>query len=657
MAFYNNMFFKVLIDPNQLRKNQPKWKKPSSLHELEIPPSFVEKNWKGLSNPILLELPTGHRIEIKWIMKKNNSVWLNEGWRRVVELLGLKHEYFVTFKYNGKSKFELIVFHPNTLEIDYSNVRNFYNDDHHQGANENHDDDDSIEIIAEEPEQFNDDDDDDDDDSIEIIAEEPEQFNNRSKEGTCKSMLKEVHENHDYIVIDDDDDEERHSKPLLMKKRTKTEGTSKSMLKKVRRNMKCGDHRRKALERAEAISSKLKNPSFVRDLRRSYVDYGILKVTKSFVKKYWKEVSNPILLELPSGDKIKVRWNKKEDDSIWLNEGWKRVVELLELKHQYFVIFKYKGESKFELIVFDLSAMEIDYLSSKSFRNDYHQGENRNHDDDDDDNQPIETVNERQEQFRRRSRAGACSERPKRVQSDSKIAPKKDNKPLRIPIEFSRKNLHGLEGKAKIGVNGNMRWDMELRFCGDRATFNAGWRNVCNDFGLKFGDVCVFEMIKDTPLFFNFFLIRPKQQPINLCHQNLPDHHQSLPQLNKVQGQTSQSRKRKRSSDGTSFRIRDRAPNMQENQFILEIKDYHLSGSTVFIPNGFCRRHKDCLGKLVNLKFGEILRPVKLLARGAFSEGWLNFAKECKLNTGDFCSFELVDDQNLIFEVSTKKSK
>ncbi|QHO24341.1 40S ribosomal protein [Arachis hypogaea] len=64
------------------------------------------------------------------------------------------------------------------------------------------------------------------DDFIEIIAEEPEQFNNRSKEGTCKSMLKEVHKNHDYIVIDDGDDDgddERHSKPLLMKKRTNTE--------------------------------------------------------------------------------------------------------------------------------------------------------------------------------------------------------------------------------------------------------------------------------------------------------------------------------------------------------------------------------------------------------------------------------------------------
>ncbi|KAL4351056.1 hypothetical protein AHAS_Ahas10G0203800 [Arachis hypogaea] len=192
----------------------------------------------------------------------------------------------------------------------------------------------------------------------------------------------------------------------------------------------------------------------------------------------------------------------------------------------------------------------------------------------------------------------------------------------RIPIEFSRVHLHGLEGKAKIGVNGNMRWDIVLRFCGDRATFSAGWRNVSNDFGLKFGDVCVFEMIKDTPLSFNIFLIRPKQQPISLCHQNLPG-----------------------------------APNMQDDEFILEIKDYHLSGSTVFIPNGFCRRHKDCLGKLVNLKFGEILRPVKLLARGAFSEGWLNFAKECKLNAGDFCSFKLVDDQNPIFEVSTVKSK
>ncbi|XP_052111711.1 B3 domain-containing protein REM9-like [Arachis duranensis] len=342
--------------------------------------------------------------------------------------------------------------------------------------------------------------------------------------------------------------------------------------------------------------------------------------------------------------------------------------------------------------------MEIDYLSLRSIRNDHRQETNRNHnDDEDDEDQSIEIVNEKQKQFRRRSRTGACSERLKRVQSDSKIAPKKDNKPLavefqskkalmnraqvfclnskypcfilemqrsyishdllRIPIEFSRVHLHGLEGKAKIGVNGNMRWDIVLRFCGDRATFSAGWRNVSNDFGLKFGDVCVFEMIKDTPLSFNIFLIRPKQQPISLCHQNLPDHYQSLPQPKKVQGQTSQSRKRKRSSDGTFMRIRDRAPNMQDDEFILEIKDYHLSGSTVFIPNGFCRRHKDCLGKLVNLKFGEILRPVKLLARGAFSEGWLNFAKECKLNAGDFCSFKLVDDQNPIFEVSTVKSK
>ncbi|XLS82083.1 hypothetical protein HN51_047914, partial [Arachis hypogaea] len=68
------------------------------------------------------------------------------------------------------------------------------------------------------------------DDFIEIIAEEPEQFNNRSKEGTCKSMLKEVHKNHDYIVIDDGDDDgddERHSKPLLMKKRTNTEDATR----------------------------------------------------------------------------------------------------------------------------------------------------------------------------------------------------------------------------------------------------------------------------------------------------------------------------------------------------------------------------------------------------------------------------------------------
>ncbi|QHO04641.1 hypothetical protein HN873_072970 [Arachis hypogaea] len=467
MAFYNNMFFKVLIDPNQLRKNQPKWKKPSSLHELEIPPSFVEKNWKGLSNPILLELPTGHRIEIKWIMKKNNSVWLNEGWRRVVELLGLKHEYFVTFKYNGKSKFELIVFHPNTLEIDYSNVRNFYNDDHHQGANENHDDDDSIEIIAEEPEQFNDD---DDDDSIEIIAEEPEQFNNRSKEGTCKSMLKEVHENHDYIVIDDDDDEERHSKPLLMKKRTKTEGTSKSMLKKVRRNMKCGDHRRKALERAEAISSKLKNPSFVRDLRRSYVDYGILQIPSSFSEQYLYRLKGSGTIWVSDNEdmkwSIKYSYNDSQNRTSIYGE-WHKFREENGLEVGDVCVFEMM--TKVEPHSFKIYIIRVRQESSSSYPHQFQESESPNR----------QTNN----QF-------------ELLITESKL---KTPTRVRIPRSFICRNERCV-GKDVTFKVGKESWIVKVLNSG---SFCKGWIQFARECKLVVGDICYFELTDPTNFVFH----------------------------------------------------------------------------------------------------------------------------------------------------------
>ncbi|KAL1326974.1 hypothetical protein AAHE18_13G267800 [Arachis hypogaea] len=62
---------------------------------------------------------------------------------------------------------------------------------------------------------------------------------------------------------------------------------------------------------------------------------------------------------------------QEKDDSVWLNEGWYKVLEFLGLKHEYFVVFKYNGESKFKFMVIRSSASKIDYLSLRSFHNDH----------------------------------------------------------------------------------------------------------------------------------------------------------------------------------------------------------------------------------------------------------------------------------------------
>ncbi|XLR49204.1 hypothetical protein S83_033864 [Arachis hypogaea] len=458
MAFYN-MFFKVLIDPNQLRENQPKWKKPSTLHELEIPPKFVEKNWKKLSNPLLLELPTGDKTEVKWVKKKNNSVWLNEGWRRVVELLKLKHGCFVTFKYNGKSKFELMVFHPNTLEIDYSSVRGFYNDDHHQGANENDDDGG-----------------DDDDDSIEIIAEEPEQFNNRSREGTCKSMLKEVHENHDYIVIDDDDDDDEwHSKPLLMRKRTKTKGTSKSILKKVRRNMKCDDNRSKALERAEAISSKLKNPSFVRDLKRSYVDYGIMQIPCSFSEQYLYRLKGSGTIWVSDNEDIK--WSIKYSYSDSQNRtsiygDWHKFRKENELEVGDVCVFEMMTEV--EPVSFKIYIIRVRQESSSSYPHQFQESE-----------RPNRQANNQFELLITKSKLKASTL-------------------LKIPRKFIRQNERCVGKDVTLKV-GKELWTVKVLNSG---SFCKGWIQFARECKLVVGDICHFELTDPTNFVFHVSISR-----------------------------------------------------------------------------------------------------------------------------------------------------
>ena len=67
---------------------------------------------------------------------------------------------------------------------------------------------------------------------------------------------------------------------------SKVTGAAGRSLLKVRTNLKTSPKKKpledsqriKALERGEAFSSKLKNPSFIRDMKPSYVQYDFLVI-------------------------------------------------------------------------------------------------------------------------------------------------------------------------------------------------------------------------------------------------------------------------------------------------------------------------------------------------------------------------------------------
>jgi len=62
------------------------------------------------------------------------------------------------------------------------------------------------------------------------------------------------------------------------------------------------------------------------------------------VGKYWKDISNSMLLVFSKGGRWKVQWKKIGVD-IWLIDEWKKFVDFYCLDQDNLFMFKYVGRS------------------------------------------------------------------------------------------------------------------------------------------------------------------------------------------------------------------------------------------------------------------------------------------------------------------------
>lgn len=75
---------------------------------------------------------------------------------------------------------------------------------------------------------------------------------------------------------------------------------------------------------------------------------------------YGNDLSDTISLILPPNKVWKfdlVRQNNKA----FLQNDWPNFVEFYSLSHGHLLVFKYRGNSCFNVVIFDMSASEIDY--------------------------------------------------------------------------------------------------------------------------------------------------------------------------------------------------------------------------------------------------------------------------------------------------------
>ncbi|OMP02063.1 hypothetical protein COLO4_11373 [Corchorus olitorius] len=119
--------------------------------KLGIPIDFIEKYGNDMSSPVLLKVPSGDVWKVE-LRKRDGKVWLKNGFQKFAKHYCLEHGQFVVFRYQGNSKFHVVILDRTATEIQYpytNTSRNYHEE--LKGIPEESESDDSIEIIEEIP--------------------------------------------------------------------------------------------------------------------------------------------------------------------------------------------------------------------------------------------------------------------------------------------------------------------------------------------------------------------------------------------------------------------------------------------------------------------------------------------------------------------------
>ncbi|POO02681.1 B3 DNA binding domain containing protein, partial [Trema orientale] len=87
-------------------------------NKLRIPHKFTRKYGETLSNSVFVKLPCGSKWKMK-LTKKDNKIWLEEGWPDFAKHYSIRRGSMVMFRYDGNSEFHAVIFDTSTVEIDY----------------------------------------------------------------------------------------------------------------------------------------------------------------------------------------------------------------------------------------------------------------------------------------------------------------------------------------------------------------------------------------------------------------------------------------------------------------------------------------------------------------------------------------------------------
>ncbi|KAF3651485.1 B3 domain-containing transcription factor VRN1-like [Capsicum chacoense] len=311
---------------------------------------------------------------------------------------------------------------------------------------------------------------------------------------------------------------------------------------------------RRKIGEASSISN-ITQPKFGKIIFSSH-ELCRLRIPEGFSSRYCKNMLNPVFLEVPSGEVWEVDVEHSEGH-IWLAQGWKDFSDYYSISRGHFLIFGYNARSHFNVTIFDLSAAEVDYPIAEIESDDSidisdvveHSSENlsrgplieegerkRQGGETEDDDLQTNVIEEEESQgnvvspeisevYKEHEQQTkiVTSESESEAERDQEIAENyqrakafKSKNPfiisfmhtsyvlrphtLYIPLKFAMKYLMQNSGNLVLRVPGRGSWSVKCIILRKDAKVTCGWKAFVLDNKLKYGDVCVLEVINDTKL-------------------------------------------------------------------------------------------------------------------------------------------------------------
>jgi hypothetical protein len=100
-------------------------------------------------------------------------------------------------------------------------------------------------------------------------------------------------------------------------------------------------------------------------LRQYNILWWLQRIPEKFVREFGNELSAVATLTVPNGRFWQVGL-EKANAKIWFHDGWQNFMEYHSIHYGHFLVFRYEGNSKFHVLVFDNTATEIEYPRIKN---------------------------------------------------------------------------------------------------------------------------------------------------------------------------------------------------------------------------------------------------------------------------------------------------